>query len=290
LTGLLPATTYDLQIVASNNYGQTVSSTLTVSTALFFDDFTTFSLSNYFTGATGNWQLGGRSYQTAGYSEGLVWEANPFNPATPITLATVANSICTMIQEVTPTAYAAACGNQPYVAAWMSTRGTQYFQWGYFEARIATALVPGVGCSFWLLAESGNWPPEIDIAEFTYTPVAVGGQVVAHNVWNIPTSTGLCSWYCYSGGTGSNGLPSTALVQTSYHQYGVNVQSDFITFYIDRVQTDQIATPTGYSTNPLYMVLSIGSFGGTYEGPVNPAQLPCSMLVDYVGVWSQRPF
>lgn len=252
-------------------------------TPVFADDFTSLDTTNLL-GSSGKWRLGGRSYATAGYADtdSLCWNVNPQNSATPITsIASVRNSILTMTIQNTPSQYAAACNNLPYVSAWMDTRDLWYQENGYFEAKIAVKTVPGTICSFWLQPQSGTWPPEIDVLEANYTPVANGGLVALSNVFSVNPPQGLSNWYLYSGTTDL----------TQYHLYGVDWQKDYCTFYVDRVQTNQIATPAGYAGQPMYMILSMGATANdSYTGPIDPSTLPCSMLVDYVQVWQVKPF
>ena len=60
-------------------------------------------------------------------------------------------------------------------ATWTSGRlkGKRYFTYGYFEASLRVDGAPSAWPAFWLLPESGAWPPEIDIVE-------LAGDSLAH--------------------------------------------------------------------------------------------------------------
>jgi hypothetical protein len=241
---------------------------------MFDDDFTTLSLSNYITGAAGTWQLGGRSYQLAGIADNAAWDVNPFNPQTPFYMGNVSNSVCTLSINNTPSQYAAACGNQPYCAGWMSTRLSYAQTYGYFEARIAVKLIQGCSCAFWLQPSDGSWPPEIDMVEFDFPPA---GLVAVNNVFEL-NGTGLGNWWDYT-------------VDSNYHLWAVDWQADFCTFYLDRVQTYQYPTPAG-SNVPMYILLTMtADTSGEWVGSIqNPSALPATMMIDRVQVWNVRPF
>ena len=179
---------------------------------MFSDVFATLNLSNYVTGATGTWQLGGRSYSPSGNIDGNTFEPNPFNPQTPFYMATTDGTTLTMKLDNTPTQYAAACGNQPYVSAWLSTRLSYSQTYGYFEASIAVNLQQGLTTAFWLQPQSGIWPPEIDIVEFDYPS---GGLVAVNNVYQLD-GTGLGNWWDYT-------------VDGNFHLWGCDWQADTTT-------------------------------------------------------------
>ena len=263
--------------------------TATPAKLLFEDTFQTLSLSDYVTGTVGTWQLGGRSYQPSGASTGPTFEPNPFNPATPFYMAAASSGGLILTTDNTPAQYAAACNNLPYVGVWMSTRGTKFFQWGYYEASIKQGNIEGVAGTFWLLAENGAWPPEIDIAEGGQEPA---GFEVSHNVYDVATKTGLSNWYLFSNTSSSNNTLAGSLTDlTQFHTFGADVQPDFITFYFDNIVTERIATPSGYATSGgFYIVLSMGVPGpSSYFGNPNNALLPCHNYVQWVRVWDKKP-
>jgi lysophospholipase L1-like esterase len=183
-------------------------------------------------------------------------------------------NLLTMTTMATPSQYLAACNNQPYVSAWMSTRDIYSRTYGYFEASIAIDSIQGISSAFWLQPQNGQWPPEIDMVEYDYTP---SGSAAVNNVFDL-AGNGLNNWFDYTTDW------------SQYHVWAVNWQPDFCTFYLDGVVTAKTATPAGY-TLPMYIILSMVVPGNDgFVGPiVNPAGLPAHMRVKYVRVWDQKP-
>src|SRR5206468_12564526 len=68
-----------------------------------------------------------------------------------------------------------------------------------------------------------------------------------------------------------------------FHTYGVQVDPAHVTWYIDGVQTNQIATPTAYITSPFYIMIDYALGGGwPLSGMVDGSHLD----VDWVRVYS----
>ena len=264
----------------------------TGSKLLFEDTFTSLSLSNYVTGTTGTWQLGGRSYQAAGIADqSQGYDVNPFNPQTPFYTASLINGGGIQLKIMqTPSQYAAACDNMPYSCAWMSNRLTSTTQYGYYEANIAYNMIRGCNGSFWLQPSSGTWPPEIDAIEADYNAPSGGGLVYVHNVYSMDQSA-LSSFYDYdqSSGSGGSGSYTGKINMATYNSYGVNFQADYCTFYFNRVMTEKIATPSGYDQT-MYIILSMEAGNDTTGPIVSNVGIPATMNVQYVRVWDTLPF
>jgi beta-glucanase (GH16 family) len=95
-------------------------------------------------------------------------------------------------------------------------------------------------------------------------------------------------------GDGSNAysISPIAAIDTGFHTVGVDWQASLITFYVDGVQTGQVATPTGGSNNfhqPAYINIGLAVAGSTSWGGGTPVNMnlvdPGTMQIDYVGVW-----
>jgi beta-glucanase (GH16 family) len=110
---------------------------------------------------------------------------------------------------------------------------------------------------------------------------------MSHNLWtdaNVPLS----NYFLFSGQAGSNGIPpASASNLNNFHTYGINIQNDFITFYMDRVVTEQF--PTSFPLTPMYLILSCG-MGGLAGAVANPSLLPAHVFLQGVNVWSNTPF
>ena len=78
-------------------------------------------------------------------------------------------------------------------------------------------------------------------------------------------------------------MPGGAYPWQGYHIYGVKITSTNLTFYIDGVQTNQIATPTAYMNGPFYIIIDYALGGGwPLSGMVNNS----SFDIDWVRVYS----
>jgi beta-glucanase (GH16 family) len=162
-------------------------------------------------------------------------------------------------------------------------------QWGYFEARVQMPnSATGAWPAFWL-AQKGGIPAvktglpgeELDIFEWygvSHNNIPGMVQQASHN-WNVdgsqdPTPS------LYSPQTK---IPDGSQPWTGYHIYGLQVDPVHITWYIDGVQTNQIATPMSHMTSPFYIMLDYGLGGGwPLTGMVNNS----SFNIDWVRVWA----
>ncbi len=55
--------------------------------------------------------------------------------------------------------------NNEYISGILTTQGRFSQKYGYFEIRAKIPVGVGVWPAFWMLADDGGWPPEVDIME-----------------------------------------------------------------------------------------------------------------------------
>jgi hypothetical protein len=136
--------------------------------------------------------------------------------------------------------------------------------YGYFEFEASMPASPGsINGALWLYPTGPSGNAEIDVIEHQ-------GAIVAQTVWD---------------GSGTNPTHDTTVsTYTSNHKYGVDWQSDYITFYVDGVQTYQTVTPVNSKSVPMMMVLSVNIFDPTSDGTSRPQH----MTVKSVNVWTNR--
>ncbi len=268
--------TTDATYLKSGNTGPTT----------FNDTFATLPLHN--TWQSGDkWQLiapdttGGRGGPNFG-ENGDQWWVNPFNTNTPISgiyNATPSGLQLGLIN--TPAAYASYINSQagttlPYVGGLLNTSQSLYQKYGYWEIMVAVPAIPG----FTFQADienvqiTGQWPPEIDLRIYTS---ANGIQTVLFEFANI------------GGGWTTFTLNSPTFDASVMHLYGMNWQSDFITFYVDNIQVAQYPTPQGgaYTTNPMFMFILTGA---NYIGIGDPAptSLPAYATIQRITVYPNK--
>ena len=160
-------------------------------------------------------------------------------------------------------------------------------QYGYFEIR---CRMPDSGTgawpAFWLTGknsiQAGNQNnEEIDIFEW-YGVTNTAGS------YQDFISQASHDYQAGGGQTGGLYAPQTPMPDGSfpwqgYHVYGCQVDPVHVTWYIDGVKTNQIATPTAYITSPFYIMVDYALGGGwPLTGMVNDS----SLSVDWVRVYS----
>lgn len=166
-------------------------------------------------------------------------------------------------------------------------------KYGYFSMR---ARMPSSGTgawpSFWLkgtadITKSGDYE-EADIFEWygnTYSNNQAETQQASHNWHQIPGSEqqDYTSPSLYSPHTP---IPGGAFPWQDYHTYGFKSDPQNLTWYIDGVQTNQIATPTNYMTSPFFMVIEYNTARGFTDWPLTGLVANSSLDIDWVRVYS----
>jgi beta-glucanase (GH16 family) len=161
-------------------------------------------------------------------------------------------------------------------------------QYGYFEMRCQMpSSGTGAWPAFWLQSQNsilnnlhGTSLPneEIDIFEWYGTTFTNDSNVISEASHNWTPSGGPAGLY-----EPETPMPGGAYPWQGYHIYGCQVDPLYITWYIDGVQTNQIATPSAYVTSPFYIMIDYAVGGGwPSTGMVNPS----SLNVDWVRAYA----
>lgn len=150
------------------------------------------------------------------------------------------------------------------------TQNTFWQTYGYFEASIQMPAGHGVGGAFWLMPQSGAWPPELDIAEvYGHAPTTLITSLVDGTVTN--------PWHRIPDAT------------AGFHTYAVDWEPDTITWYFDNQPMFQMATPSDFN-QPMYMIFSLNSgTDQTPDGPADPS-LVAQMKIAWVHVYDANPY
>jgi beta-glucanase (GH16 family) len=149
-------------------------------------------------------------------------------------------------------------------------------QFGYFETRAQLPPGPGVWPAFWLDSNQpqGSQKPgvEIDVLEY-YGQFTNGYHSVVH-VWEKtdPTKSRVEDHITE--------VPAGSL-SSAFHTYGVDVEPDWITFYLDRREIWRVATPPELQ-DPLMVLVNLALGSGW---PIDQTPNPSIMLIDYVHVY-----
>jgi beta-glucanase (GH16 family) len=145
-------------------------------------------------------------------------------------------------------------------------------QYGYFEASIKSSATHGTLTAFWLLPESGAWPPELDIEE-------IRGDVP--NTAYLTNHTGQDNKQTQFLFIAPRSLGDT------YHIYGALLTKKTITWYIDGVRRGETSRGAGEAT-PLFVIFSLytGTCGDGWAGcPRKKTGWSADAYVQWVRVW-----
>jgi beta-glucanase (GH16 family) len=153
-------------------------------------------------------------------------------------------------------------------------------RFGYFEMRAQLPAGPGTWPAFWLNSNlpAGSKQPgvEIDVLEY-YGQFADAYNSVVH-VWdNVDPAKSRHEGHATK-------VPSGSLT-SAFHTYGVDVENDWITFYLDRRETWRTPAPPELQA-PLMVLVNLALGSGW---PIDKTSNPSIMKVDYIHVYARRP-
>lgn len=160
----------------------------------------------------------------------------------------------------------------PYVSGLINTHGTFSQTYGYFEISAKVTAGQGLWPAFWLLPQSGNWPPEIDVLE-----------LLGHD----PSTYYVGAHWSQGGSHAFDTQAYEAPVDLSqgFHDYGTLWTADRITFYLDGQEVYSMATPAGMN-EPMYLLAGL-AVGGNWPGaPDETTVFPAQFQIDSIKAWA----
>lgn len=165
----------------------------------------------------------------------------------------VDHGILSIVARRTPLALKQVLFNNEYISGILTTQSRFSQKYGYFEIRAKVPVGTGVWPAFWMLADDGGWPPEVDIMEGR-------GQrpdnIVMTTHWRIPSTQKVES--C--------GFDFRVMdAASAFHDYGALWQPDRITYYIDRQPVSEIRVPIGFG-DPMYMIVNLAMGAKYFDG------------------------
>jgi len=159
--------------------------------------------------------------------------------------------------------------------------GTGFAQrYGYFEARAKLPKGPGVWPGFWLNAnqQRGVKDPGVEVDVLEYYGQFPDGFHSSLHIWdNSGADHNRVSDHVTPVAYGS--------LSDDFHTYGVDVEPDWVTFYLDRREIWRIATPPEL-TKPFMVLVSLALGSGW---PIDRTPNPSIMEIDYVHVYERDP-
>jgi beta-glucanase (GH16 family) len=143
--------------------------------------------------------------------------------------------------------------NNEYTSGILTTQGSFAQKYGYFEIRAKIPAGAAVWPAFWMLADDGGWPPEIDVMEGRGQRP---GDIVMTTHWRIfETQKIHTCGFDFS-------VPDAV---TSFHDYGALWQPDRITYFIDRKPVADIKVPISF-VDPMYMIVNLAMGAKDFTG------------------------
>jgi beta-glucanase (GH16 family) len=244
----------------------------------FDDEFTSLSLWN---GTSGTWDTNywynplngnGGSLPTNGEQE---WYINSnYAQTASIVPWKVRNNVLTITGNPAPTSMQSLIDDYQYTSGELNSYHSFSQLYGYFEIRAKLPAGQGLWPAFWLLAENGSWPPEIDILE-----------VLGSSPTTLYTSA-----HIEENGQEVNYGTATTVPDTSqaFHTYAVDWEPDTMTWYFDDKRVYQMPTPQSMDV-PMFIETNL-ALGGNWPGDVNgTTPFPAKMEVRWIRVYSSKP-
>ena len=186
------------------------------------------------------------------------------------------------------TATAESYEGSAYTSARIVTQDLVSTQYGRIEARMKLPAGQGLWPAFWLLGSNFSevsWPEcgEIDVMEFRgQDPAVVHGTVHGPG---------------YSGGASIGGsyiLEDGGTFSDSFHVFGVDWDSEVISFWVDgvhyfKIRRSQLTPDQPWVFDqPFFLLLNL-AVGGNYVGPPDSETLfPAVLEVDYVRLYRRN--
>ena len=165
----------------------------------------------------------------------------------------VRNGVLSIVASRTPPELKSVLFDNPYVSGILTTQASFSQKHGYFEIRAKLPVGIGVWPAFWMLANDGGWPPEIDVLEGRGMRP---GDLVMTTLWRIPSTQKI--EHC-----GFDFLLPDASVE--FHDYGMLWASDRLIYFIDRKPVSDIKVPVGFD-DPMYMIVNLAMGAKWFAG------------------------
>jgi beta-glucanase (GH16 family) len=179
----------------------------------------------------------------------------------------IRDGVLSIVASRTPPELKPLLFDNEYVSGILTTQSRFSQKYGYFEIRSKIPVGRSVWPAFWLLADDGGWPPEIDVMEGRGQQP---GDLVMTTHWRHPDTGRIES--CGFDFT----LPDTPI---DFHDYGVLWLKDRIIYFIDRKPVSDIKVPIGYE-DPMYMIVNL-AMGSKFFGGVAPVNGETPNMVEF---------
>ena len=165
----------------------------------------------------------------------------------------VKDGVLSIIATRTPPEFKPVLFDNEYTSGILTTQNSFAQKYGYFEIRAKVPVGDGVWPAFWLLANDGGWPPELDVMEGRGEQP---GAIAMTTHWRHPDTQKIES--CEQNFT-------VATAPSEFHNYGALWDRDRITYFIDRKAVADIRVPVGFD-DPMYMIVNLAMGAKWFQG------------------------
>jgi beta-glucanase (GH16 family) len=165
----------------------------------------------------------------------------------------VSDGVLSIVARRTPPDLKQVLFNNEYVSGILTTQNSFSQKYGYFEIRSKVPVGTGVWPAFWMLANDGGWPPELDVLEGRGQRP---GDLAMTTHWRLP-STGRIESCGFDFAQ-----PDAAM---AFHDYGVLWLKDRVIYFIDRKPVSDISVPIGFD-DPMYMIVNLAMGAKYFQG------------------------
>jgi beta-glucanase (GH16 family) len=163
------------------------------------------------------------------------------------------DGVLSIVASRTPPELKQVLFNNEYVSGILTSQNSFSQKYGYFEIRSKVPAGTGVWPAFWMLANDGGWPPELDVLEGRGLRP---GDLAMTTHWRLP-STGKIESCGFDFAQ-----PDAAM---AFHDYGVLWLKDRVIYFIDRKPVSDITVPTGFD-DPMYMIVNLAMGAKYFQG------------------------
>ncbi len=161
----------------------------------------------------------------------------------------------------------------PFTSGMVSSHDKFSREFGWFEARVKLPRGKGMWPAFWMLPQSKQWPPEIDIMEHK-------GRL-PHRAFLTLHERQAGTWRPKSTGKEWDGPDFTA----DFHTFAVEWRPDGIRWFVDGIERHQWKGDA--RLGPMYVILNL-AVGGDFDGDPDAATpFPGVMEIDHVRIYAK---
>ncbi len=165
-----------------------------------------------------------------------------------------------------------ARNGRQYTSGLVETAGKFSRKYGRFEARARLPRGKGIWPAFWMLPESGDWPPEIDIFE-----------LLGHAPSTIYMT---CHWGTWPDKKHKGRMFTGPDFTAGFHDFALEWEPHEIRWYIDGQMAHRVRENIPHE--PFYLILNT-AVGGNWPGsPSSTTVFPQYFYIDYVRVYAQE--